>query len=312
VAGRLLYMWHGLGWKARGSDDLKVLYRGVARLTGADPRKPNPRFVAQSYGEPDNLWRIERWGLHPGCCRIIGMAFSDLLLDPPLTREQLAPRYAIDVLARPTVLVSLTWHYGGIFASSGRRARDGEVDLLGRLLGAVRECGGNVLLCLHERKRYEDAYLASLQELAARFDHVQIKHKDEHPDNLSDLLVADVMLSNLSSFITYFYVLGRPSIHIHPGSSTAGGVRLARMSRNRVRYRTLGRDEPLWMCDPEDNGGLTVRGGDEAVDAVVRALGEPGCCRARSASWISRHVHAVDGRTAERLGKVLADLAGGG
>ena len=32
----------------------------------------------------DFRWRVENWGLHPDNCRVIGMAYSDLLLAPQM------------------------------------------------------------------------------------------------------------------------------------------------------------------------------------------------------------------------------------
>ena len=110
AAPRVCSMWHGLGWKARPQADLTTFYKHIKRLTGTDPRSPNPRFLAQCYGEPDRAWRIDNWKLDPASCRTIGMAFSDLLREPPYTKAQLADSYAIDVSARKTLLVNLTWH----------------------------------------------------------------------------------------------------------------------------------------------------------------------------------------------------------
>ena len=123
LAPRLFYMWHGLGWKARGRLDLGTFYRGVKRLTGVDPRQPNPAFRAQCYGPNDLRWRIDQWGLAAENCTEIGMTFSDLLLDPPYDRADLAAHYAIDILRRPTVLLSITWHYGGVFSNHGSVGR---------------------------------------------------------------------------------------------------------------------------------------------------------------------------------------------
>jgi hypothetical protein len=364
AAPRLVYMWHGLGWKARNRTDIQTLYRRVTEQTGTDPRQRNPRFFAQCYGEPDRRWRVEQWGLHQESCPVIGMTFTDLLLAPPYDREALAHGYRIDVTGRKTVLISLTWHFGGIFASrhvrgglparipggdlasrlpgaglvsrlpgSGLLSRlvkqtndwDADLGLLRRLLEVARDQEANVLLCLHERKRYAPVYLGAVQDLTSRYDHVEIRHKDLYPDNLADLLVSDVMVTNLSSFITYFYVFGRPSIHLHPmpnpsaqdlpsASGTAPGQRGARtkctvmrakLRWGRVTYQRVAEDEPLWMADPEDNGGLMATDEESAAKALRQALQEPTCCHRRSAAWLAEHVFGIDGCTGQRFEQAL-------
>ena len=146
VAPRLFYMWHGLGWKARSRLDLAVFYRQVKRLTGSDPRRPHPQFLAQCYGPTDRAWRVREWKLPAEACPEVGMAFAALLRDPPYDKEAIAPRYAIDVLRRKTVLLSITWHSGGIF--DGGKA---DLDLVARLIATSSARNANLLVCLHDR-----------------------------------------------------------------------------------------------------------------------------------------------------------------
>jgi hypothetical protein len=314
LAPRVCSMWHGLGWKARPESDLRQFHAGIERLTGVDPRRPNPRFLAQCYGEPDRDWRAAQWGLHPDGCRVVGMPFSDLLRSPPYSRATLQPWYPeLDLQRRKTVLLSFTWHYGRIFPGSWRGSRcwdrdPGRADaaFLRALVHAVIDDGGQVLLCLHDRHRYEPSYLATLRDALAGLAHVHVKHKDERPDNLADLVIADVMVTNLSSFVTYFYVSGRPSVHILP--TTAADVRSAQIRRGRVRERRDG-TSASWMTDPHDNGGLSATDADQTIAAVRRALREPDCCRERSAAWLAARVHGMDGMTCARMADALRELA---
>ena len=207
AAPRVVHLWHGLGWKATSAHNLKVRLRHIAHLTGGDPRRPNPRFVAQCYHERDRSWRIDNWGLAPENCQVVGSCFSDLLLHPPYTREALAPSYRLD-LARPTLPLNLTWHYGRIFPGSwqpalfGRSPMETDLAFIRSVFARASAQGWNVLMCLHDRWRYEPAYLDALRREAARFPHVALKHKNERPDNLADLVVADAFVTNLSSFVT--------------------------------------------------------------------------------------------------------------
>ena len=292
AAPNVCTLWHGLGWKARGRADIAAFHKRVRELTGQDGSTANPRLLAQCYGAPDRDWRVDSWGLHPDNCEVLGMAFTDLLLDPPFAREDLAAHYRIDVVAKPTVLLNFTWHYGRIFPGawtppgllSRSSAFEQDLALLEQVIDTVLERGANVLFCLHDRKRYEPAYLAALHAIAERRTDVQLKHKCEHPDNLADLMVADVMVSNLSSFITYFYASGRPSVHLCPAQDGASEIKLARLKRGKLRARSVDAGGDLWMNAPTDNGGLTARSAEQALEAIATALDQPDCCVERSRS----------------------------
>ncbi|MCP4676179.1 MAG: hypothetical protein GY854_11860 [Deltaproteobacteria bacterium] len=315
---RFCTMWHGLGWKARGQDDLSSFYKEVKRLTGVEPRQPNDRFLAQCYGESDTRWRIDSWRLDADSCKTIGMCFSDLLLKPPYSKNELQPYYDIDIVNRKVVLLSISWHYGRILAEHQDKRRifskhEGllaDMDFLAKTLACIEQAGAGCILCLHDRQRYEKEFLQTLYHTVRQFSDVQVKHKSRHPDNLADLCVADVMATNLSSFITYFYFFGRPSIHIVPVASQDESPSYAQLKNGKVSYRTVKAEEALWMNEPKDNGGLTARSFDELKAGIIRGLNKPECCAERSADWIARHVHQPDGKTAQRFFQVLRDFVG--
>ena len=304
TAPRLFYMWHGLGWKARGKLDLATFYLQVRRLTGIDPRRPNPRFLAQCYGPVDRDWRIGDWELPRSVCVETGMAFAALLCDPPYDPAALAAHYRIDVARRKTVLLSITWHSGGIFggADDGTFVRD--------LLEAVRARGADLLICLHDRHRYPAALIADLEALAATEPGCELRFKSDHPDNLSDLLVADVMVSNLSSFLTYFYVLGRPAIHIVP----APAARLNRVTMlfSRFRIQRRVRADAAWMIDPADTGGPRASDPQAVIAAALAALDDPAPGAAAARQWLERHVPLLDGDAPARIKQALETLCSEG
>jgi hypothetical protein len=311
AAPRVVHLWHGLGWKATPPGDITTRLGHIRRLSGGDPRQRNPNFLAQCYHERDKAWRVESWGVAPENCRVVGSCFSDLLIAPPYTRQDLAPRYRIPIGRRPTLLVSFTWHYGRIFPGSwqpklfGRSPMETDLAFLGQVAARASDYGASILLCLHDRWRYEKAYLEALHREAARFQHIEIKHKNEHPDNLADLVVADAMISNLSSFITYFYHFGRPTVHLAPRPGEA--MTVGRMKSGALKAVTTEPDE-LWMNDPEDNGGLTAHDADEALAAISTALTEPESCVVRAKAWLEAHVLPADGKRSKALADEIVQL----
>ena len=312
---RLFYMWHGLGWKARSKLDLHIFYHQVKRLTGYDPRIPNRRFRAQCYGPTDRAWRIGNWRLPASACVEIGMTFSDLILDPPYDRADIAKDLRIDILTRPTIALAITWHSGGIFGS-GRGGKntsmpEADVDFLAAIAALARRRGANLLICLHDRHRYFQKFIAMLEALARDNAFVELRFKNEHPDNMVDLLAADVMISNYSSFISYFYLLGRPAIHILPATPNDTVSRVAMLfSRFPIRRRIAA--EEAWMLNPRDNGGIMVSSGRDAI-AAADAMLEAASDHAQSDAarlWLGRHVPRIDGHTAERFKAEIDALCG--
>lgn len=311
AAVRVCSMWHGLGWKARPRADIRLFLGGITRLTGCDPRRPNPRFLAQCYAEPDLRWRVESWGLAARNCRVIGMPFSDLLRSSPYRKADLVDRYRIDIGSRKTLMLSLTWHYGRIFPGTwqprmfGVSPFDDDLAFVEQVFARAADHGANVLFCMHDKKRFEPRYLEALHRLSQRFAHVEVRHKDEHPDSLADLIVSDAMVSNLSSFMTFFYHFGRPTVHICPAPGRE--IRFARTRGGAITRRPVSA-QAEWMNEPQDNGGLSAFDAPSTLAAVDRALSDPHCCVERARAFIDAHVAGVDGQTCERFERALAEL----
>ncbi len=301
-------MWHGLGWKARPQADVRTFRRRIRKTTGIDPIEPNPRFMAQCYHRRDKAWRVEQWGLHPSNCVVTGMCFTDLLRAPPYGREDLAGRYNFDVTAAKTVLVNFTWHYGGIFpgAKPGPETEARELRLLHDLLEVAESRSANMLFCMHDRNRYPAEFAGRIEAVAADSSSIHVKYKDQQPDNLADLLVADVMVSNLSSFITFAYHLRRPTVHLCPSPSLSPGIEFAALKKRPLRlpWRDKG---PVYMNEPEDNGGITAYTAQDVIEGVQRGLDDPHCCEERAQTWIDGHVSTPDGRSAARLAAALEE-----
>lgn len=299
LARRLYVLWHGYGWRV---DDLSTMKRELRKLVGPVDR-PNGDFRWHAFGERDRSYRIEHSGFAADNVLPLGSAYSDLLLPGSPTQARLTPsavqeHYRIDV-ARPTVLLGMTWHHGGALSHWG----DDDA-LHERLARHIGELGANLLIRMHDRHRYERADVQRMEALAARHRHVQLKFKSDHPDSLVDLLLSSVLVSNYSSLLNAFYYTGKPSVHIDPIAQA--GPNYQRV----LRWGTLWRrkvQDPLssWKVSPDDVGGLRARSFDELLAGVTRGLAEPGCCSEAAATFIERHISRADGRSCERIAAAL-------
>jgi hypothetical protein len=167
-----------------------------------------------------------------------------------------------------------------------------------------------VILRLHDRSRYDPGYLADLEALAAAEAALLLKYKDRERDNLLDLLVADLMISNFSSILNYFYATGRPSIHIYPvDPAHATTVRMFRRGKVRRVKLERSRADFIWKLAPEENGGLLARSFEDMLAAIDTAAADPGCCREASARFLERHMWPADGQACDRIIAALEELA---
>lgn len=300
LAPRIFVLWHGFGWRV---DDLGVMRKHLKKLVG-DVTKPNPRFRWQAFGPWDREYRIDHSRFAADNVVALGSAYSDVLAPQSSVRTQFDPQsvqehYDID-LSRPTVMVGLSWHHGGALGHWGDDA-----DLHERLVAHIGKAGANVLLRLHDRFRYEDDYVRSMESLARRHPHVALKFKSESPDSLVDVLVSAVMISNYSSFLNAFYYTQRPTIHIDPVAGIGGQHVTRMMKRGKLRIRKVADPMSTWKLSPDDIGGLRARSFEELLGAIDTAMADPDCCRGLAQEFVGRHISHADGTTRERIARYL-------
>lgn len=295
IARRLFVLWHGFGWRI---DDLSVMRKQLARFVGDVTRK-NDRFRWHAFGEWDRRYRIEHSKLAPENVLALGSTYSDwLLADGPVRRgfdrAKVQPSYTID-LSRQTVLVALTWHHGGSLGHWGD-----EAELLGRVFDHIQHRGANVLVRMHDRHRYDTAYLDMMERLVRNRTAVQLKFKSSAPDSFVDLLVSDVMVSNYSSILNGFYFTGKPSVHIDPADSGEARPYYRKWQGGKVRKIRVDGPAQLWKLDPGEIGGLRARSFPELLSELDEALSAPNCCAEQARAFCARYIESVDGRTCER------------
>jgi len=304
LAPRLVNIWHGLGWKHDNMvGEFVHVHNAIHRLVGG-ARERNPNFKWLCYGEPEVEWRRDVSGVTPDNCVVVGMAQSDDLLSWDIPIEDVAPFYTIDIGSRPTILIALTWHGGKVFSSWGD-----ESSIYRELFAFADEAGVNIVFRMHDRFRYEASYLRMIEEVAAPFPHVMFKYKDSERDNLVDLCVSSVCVSDYSSILNRFYVTGKPSIHLYRGEDD-GPVVTRKVQDGSVVEEEVDEGINPWRYDPDDHGGLKVSSLEELKAAIVKAIAEPRCCSDSSKAWLERNVFQVDGHTCERIEKVLRGMCG--
>ena len=118
------------------------------------------------------------------------------------------------------------------------------------------------------------------------------------------------MISNLSSFLTYFYVLGRPAVHIVP--DPAAPIERVAMLFSRFRLRRQVRADSAWMIDPADTGGPRASDAKATIAATLAALDNPAPGAAAAKAWLKRHVPMLDECAPARIKQALEALCRGG
>ena len=119
------------------------------------------------------------------------------------------------------------------------------------------------------------------------------------------MVVADAMITNLSSFITYFYHFGRPTVHLAPRPGEA--MTVGRMKSGSLKSVKTNQAD-LWMNDPSDNGGFTAYNADEALASISTALTQPASCVDRAKAWLASHMLPADGRRSEALAGAVLEM----
>lgn len=292
---KAMMLWHGLGWKGPNDRaEFRVLHSQLRRNFG-EPLAPNPNFRWSCYGPWDFQHRTQVSGFHPDNCRVFGAASHDDLRIP-LDRARAQPFYPFDIVKKRTVLIAPTWHYGEVFAHWGKDA-----DLFERLLAHLGRRGVNVILRLHDSFRFEAPYREFMAGLARRHPHVLLKYKDHHPDNLIDIQVSDVLLTNYSSIANLFYATGRPTLHIYPVADADEAFTWRTLTVLGVKKTQMNNARFVWRLPPEDHGGLMAKDFETLMTQVDQSLDEPDCCRELAREFLDRHMLGADGHSCERI-----------
>lgn len=297
---KLVFFWHGLPLKAYARREIRSFQRHCNRLVGKTS-VPNNRFLAQCYNRMDYDHRVEHWKIARQNCRIWGSAYSDLLLRPPYEKKDLEEYYELDLTGRKNILLSFTWNFGT--KAFGVLGDDDAI--FTELLNSAAENDANIIFSLHDKFRYAPELIERIEFYANRYPHSFIKYKNEHADNLADLVVSDVMICNFSSFIVFHYFTGKPSIHIQPVDMKKKFVGLPTMKKGAPRPIARRNNDKLWLYPFEDNGGSLPLDRQSLIAGLSRCLEDDGYCSDKAKRFISDKFFNPDGQTSHRI---IADL----
>ena len=295
-------LWHGFGWK--GPNDVRefaYLHHCIKRTWGSS-MKSNRNFRWHTFGPWDFEHRTTISGFHPENCRQVGAASHDYLLSP-VAREKLQPFYPFDVITRKTILFAPTWHYGKVFSHWGD-----DSEIMNRLLQECTSRDANVIIRLHDSFRYDKKDLSSLKALSASHKNVLIKFKDSAPDNILDMQVSDVLMTNFSSIANLYYATRRPTIHIYPVANADEEFMWRRYTPLGTVKKKITSVKYIWKLPPEDNGGLLAHSLPILLEQIGQALDDPDCCKEKVEDFLKRHMLGGDGRTCQRIWEVLTDF----
>jgi hypothetical protein len=303
IANKILVIWHGYGWRM---DDISGMRKQLKKHVG-DVTRPNPNFIWQAFGDADRDYTVRHRKIAPENVVAFGSAYADVLLPKSdfasrFNRANVAHGYTVDVVNKPTVLIGMTWHYGGLLGQFGD-----EILLLDKMLRHLGLRDATVIFRMHDRMRYDKTYLEAIEEMLRRHPHAQLKFKDEYPDSLMDILVSDVMVTNFSSFANAFYYTHKPCVHIHPVADSSDDAVIRQYKGGRVREKKLKSSDELWKMPLAENGGLTATSFELLLAHLDRALDEPACCETPAKRFIEKYIANTDGRTCERIRAALVN-----
>lgn len=292
-------LWHGFGWKGPNDRvEFSDLHGRIAMAHG-DPTRPNPDFRWSCFGPTDLEHRVRVSGFARENCVLVGATCHDELR-VRLDNSTLAKAFPFD-LGKKTALIAPTWHYGDMFSHWG-----GGRSLLGPLLAHISGLGSNAIVRLHDRYRYPADYAAEIAAVAEEHPNVIFEFRDEAPNGLLSLQVADLLITNFSSIANQFYATGRPTIHVYPVGDPNEPLAVGSYGPRGLGATEARSAHVVWKLPPEDNGGLLARTFPQLLELLETAFADPDCGRAPAVSFLERHMlWGMPGTACERVAKAL-------
>lgn len=297
----LVNVWHGFGW--RGPEDrvrFKETFRSIRKLTGTPADQSNAAFMWVCAGETNRRYRIHTTGFHPDTVFATGQAYTDDMVRARISRDAALAYYPRHFARKKIVLFAPTWHFGRIFSHWGD-----DLAILREMAARIDAAGGALILRMHDRKRFDSAYLTQLEAFCRRRGNVVVKFKDEQQDNLLDLTVADCMVSNYSSLLTFFYGTGKPCIHLYPFEREREPPSYRIWKNGKVREMKAPTPDVVWSLSPLETGGPIAYSVPELLNWIDVALADPATGRPAALQFIAKHCAPYDGNRCQALAELI-------
>ena len=147
-----------------------------------------------------------------------------------------------------------------------------------------------------------------LDILTKRHPNVLLKFKDRDPDNLLDMMVSDILITNFSSIANLFYATGRPTLHIYPVKSEDEEFQWKQSTVLGMRTKKLDSVKYIWKLPPEENGGLLARDFEMLIEQLEEAFNDPECCKESSQAFLDKYMLGADGKSCERIWNAVQEL----
>jgi hypothetical protein len=271
-------LWHRAGERSPdGLSQRSTLWRRLAWTFG-DPRRPSRNLRWGCLGPTDLAHQTTAGGLHPANCVTVGAPSHDHLR-VPFEKERARAFYPFELSGRTTVLLAS--------ADGTPLAHWGDPEeLLDRLLDHLGRRNANVILRLPDRATLSPAAVSRTRAHLRRHAHLLLKFADSHPDDLVDMQVSDLLLTDTTPAAIRFLATGRPIVHL-------------------CTTRAPGVDRELFHEGASNRLAHDFRALLRHVDA---ALSGPEACSIEARAILDRHLLGADGRACDRLTASLETL----
>jgi CDP-glycerol glycerophosphotransferase (TagB/SpsB family) len=276
---------HGFGWKG---EDLRKNYE-------REPSFDEFPFIKYStaYSEYDKKYRNGRGYSHDKIITV-GEIFSDDLLDQKFSTDDI--KRCLKISENKIILFSPSWDHSGrssgFFGNMYKTLMRDIIEFVA-FIKMTEEKGFHVILRFHEKKRYKRHLITQvvLWFVSKKFTNITWHYLNEEPDPLPFLQIADLMISDISSIITYMYILEKPVILIT--SDDYSSANIFPPNHN-------------WRIPMTDLIGEKVHNADSLLNAIQEMTSTSAVdYNKMQRKFVKRYFHNVDGGTAERFMKSI-------
>jgi CDP-glycerol glycerophosphotransferase (TagB/SpsB family) len=145
---------------------------------------------------------------------ILGSPFSTILLKQNTT-DKIKTISTIGKSTWPTIIFAPTWNHGGENRGLFNFSKDEKEDAANvkMVCEFMKTHCINFVIRLHDKFRYSTDWLEKYKDIFID-NNVSYHYMDDQPDGENLFKYANVLIGDMSSVNTYFYIMDKPVIHI--------------------------------------------------------------------------------------------------